>query len=652
MKNKFALFLVSVGAIFTILTIWKVNSYLQINAENNTQYILSHFNESNLNIINQKIENLITEIKVFIAKDEWSTNEETQFRKKILAAVRYDFNNNVIVNLQKSKIQDAQWGQFLDNLVEINSNYLKIQKLHTPSMNNYSLIEGVPQAPILKITFINNKSLYQALIAKEYLSSINYVNPSFNTTAEVVNEQGQIISHSQIEYVGKPSTNNRLIAEAISSLQMTGSIRFQDNQNQIQLGHYLRSDKNNLIFTMRQNLNFKNNYTTLIWQLIFIGFGILLIAYFLISYINSEKNYPNKDNFISINSQQEKQSNVESPHLKTINVKFNETEEQLYKKIININLEKLTQPILSLYSNLQMSIFNEKNHNSSVHEKLISKDVEAIKNYLDDLRIFSDKIEFEYKRVSVEEVIKKIVNKNEQKLKMKNINLNMQFDKNCFIKSDKFWFEKSLESMIHNSITQLDRTRNKQLDIIVKLSQDDKILLNISDNGQGYDEESMTKIFSPFNFHTSGVSDSNLLSLGAVQSFFKKTGCHFEITSVQNEKTFYSIILDKYLMDFKMENIDIEDGAFIDDSIKIMHPDAQSKLQSSLSNDLDFVDDLLAMDQSMQEDQELKSEKLIDDKISSNVKLVKGKIDLKINSNFQKIDIFKYKNKNEEIYFE
>ncbi len=142
---------------------------------------------------------------------------------------------------------------------------------------------------------------------------------------------------------------------------------------------------------------------------------------------------------------------------------------------------------------------------------------------------------------NITEIIREIVELVEEKAKISNVSIEVKHaipDKKISI--DAGAISDSLLNLILNSIDANDKLDGKIL-IETKISEDNNLLISISDNGKGIEANQIEKIFEPF-FSTKGSKGTGL-GLAVVKKIIKEHKGRIEVKSIPQESTIFTITL-------------------------------------------------------------------------------------------------------------
>jgi len=176
------------------------------------------------------------------------------------------------------------------------------------------------------------------------------------------------------------------------------------------------------------------------------------------------------------------------------------TNMQKQKRFIADASHELRTPIAVIMSGLEVNLDNKKldfNLAKKTLEKTLDemRDFSKLSNNLLDLSKYDMPTEKKHKIVLIGELLKSIVEKNENLSKLKDINLETKIDTNSSILGNEIELSRVFYNILDNAIKHT--SHGGKIIVSGKISAD-KYLITISDNGTGISKDIIDKIFDPF----------------------------------------------------------------------------------------------------------------------------------------------------------
>jgi signal transduction histidine kinase len=173
---------------------------------------------------------------------------------------------------------------------------------------------------------------------------------------------------------------------------------------------------------------------------------------------------------------------------------------QKQKRFIADASHELRTPIAVIISGLEVNLNNKKLDLISAKKTLEDtleemREFSKLSNSLLDISKYDTKIKIEYEPISVNELIKSIVEKNKNLAQIKKINIETKVESRVTILGNKIELGRVFFNVLDNAIKYT--LPNGVITISDKIDSN-KYILTISDNGSGIPKDILNKIFDPF----------------------------------------------------------------------------------------------------------------------------------------------------------
>jgi signal transduction histidine kinase len=173
---------------------------------------------------------------------------------------------------------------------------------------------------------------------------------------------------------------------------------------------------------------------------------------------------------------------------------------QKQKRFIADASHELRTPIAVVISGLEVNLNNRK-LDFTLAKRTLENTLEEMREFsklsdtLLDLSKYNASVEIEFKPISINELVKSIVEKNKNLASTKNINIETKIELSAMIQGNKIELSRVFLNILDNAI------KNTPQGGMISLS--DKVTLNnyiitISDNGIGIPDNILNRIFDPF----------------------------------------------------------------------------------------------------------------------------------------------------------
>jgi len=185
-----------------------------------------------------------------------------------------------------------------------------------------------------------------------------------------------------------------------------------------------------------------------------------------------------------------------------------------------------------------------------IEEKLdyVDRQVAKIKRIIDGMRVFAHK-EMDSKNfqlTDVSAVMKEALSLVEQQLKLRDIRVNMDFSPDLpEVPANQNWLEQVFLNLITNARDAMERKhgpKEQALTIRGRRSENDGVIVEIADTGEGIPEEIADKIFDPF-FTTKEAGAGTGLGLSISQSIIREHGGDITFETREGEGSAFRIVL-------------------------------------------------------------------------------------------------------------
>lgn len=152
-------------------------------------------------------------------------------------------------------------------------------------------------------------------------------------------------------------------------------------------------------------------------------------------------------------------------------------------------------------------------------------------------------------KISLNSKIAEILSELKEENKLTNINFQLKIDDNLFWDSDLILFQIIVRNMFDNAVFFQDKRKMKVF-LETRLSNDEKLIVTIIDNGLGIPEDLQDKVFDMF-FHGAAKSGGTGLGLYMARKAIERLGGTIQLISGQPRNTIFEIILPHFSDSFK-----------------------------------------------------------------------------------------------------
>ena len=196
-------------------------------------------------------------------------------------------------------------------------------------------------------------------------------------------------------------------------------------------------------------------------------------------------------------------------------------------------IHEIKQPLTAIYGHLQLFMMEEPTGDSRKRLDASLKAVERLNGILTRFKSFSHMSEETMENVSVTQVIDQVYNLLEHQFNMKQIRCIIENKESLpFILGDNNGLQQVFSNLLINAVHALEDKQDDQRIITIKAySFEDKVFVEVEDNGCGIPKEIKKRIFDPF-FTTKSAEKGTGLGMAIIESILHK---HHDRISVESE---------------------------------------------------------------------------------------------------------------------
>lgn len=216
---------------------------------------------------------------------------------------------------------------------------------------------------------------------------------------------------------------------------------------------------------------------------------------------------------------------------------------QREKQFTSDAAHELKTPLQVMKGNMEV-LLRKPRSNEAYREKIgkCIKEIDRLSYLTDQLlllaRFESQQNAFEYKLVSLDEIIEQSIQKYYSEITEKNINFKLNIKALQQIKSDPYLLHIILNNLISNAV----KYTPEKGQIIIELGQkNDKIFFKITNSGSSIQEKELAKIFHPF-YRSNALEHPDIkgtgLGLSIVKRLVELLDLKIEVRSDNNRTTF------------------------------------------------------------------------------------------------------------------
>jgi len=212
-------------------------------------------------------------------------------------------------------------------------------------------------------------------------------------------------------------------------------------------------------------------------------------------------------------------------------------------------IHEVRQPLTAIYGLLQLSLMDNEPPGADSKDRLKTalKAVERLDAILARFKSFSQMSEETIERLSVIEVIDQVYKLLEHQLGMKKIRCNIEHEEGLPpVLGDSQGLQQVVSNLLINAEHALEDKQDGPRTINIKTySLEDKVFLELEDNGCGIPEDIRKRIFDPF-FTTKEAEKGSGLGMAITESILHKHNARIGVESEVGVGTKFTIVFPAY----------------------------------------------------------------------------------------------------------
>jgi len=205
-------------------------------------------------------------------------------------------------------------------------------------------------------------------------------------------------------------------------------------------------------------------------------------------------------------------------------------------------IHEVKQPVTAISGLLQLSMLDQISDKTNKRLETALKAVDRLNSILSRFMTFSHVSKEIKENLSITKTIDQVYQLLEHQFMKTQIHCNIVGEKNLpQIFADNQGLQQVISNLLINAMHALEDKEDDQRIIKIKAySSQDKVLMEIEDNGCGISEEIQKKIFDPF-FTTKGAEKGTGLGMAIVESILHKHGAKISVKSKVDVGTKFTI---------------------------------------------------------------------------------------------------------------
>ncbi len=172
-------------------------------------------------------------------------------------------------------------------------------------------------------------------------------------------------------------------------------------------------------------------------------------------------------------------------------------------------------PMLGLLPLLEKRITDEKGLN---YISMINRNIHFMKDLVNKTITFaklnSDKIEFSFTKIELLDLIENIRHQLHATLEKEHAHLDIYIDPSTFVFADEMQLSEVFHNLISNALKYVQKENETIIELSAEQSENDQVIISITDNGIGMTSEQVEKVFDEFYKADDARTDVNSHGLG------------------------------------------------------------------------------------------------------------------------------------------
>jgi two-component system NtrC family sensor kinase len=379
----------------------------------------------------------------------------------------------------------------------------------------------------------------------EYLQGL--LEPHKGTLSQLafVNDSGQVLAHSQIEYFGTRLNDHPLFKEYKTAATTQGGGSYQDSSGENFQGYYEVVPNSNLMIMASASHHDLLADKNKVWaSFLFIGLGLVLLTLGGLAMLKisdrDEEPHLNRSAFVLPTAPAP--PTVSAPAaLKKESLPEPENRHEVFKKIAASLGHELRAPLIRILGFSQMILANEQGESLRGYANSILRETRSARDILEKLFSFAQEQDIAMTPQKVEVSVKKALARIKPELQRHKVQLTEKISETTEIPLAGPLIEKALEAIFQNSMEAMERKPNKEMQLYVrKVTGGCEIV--IEDNGEGIEPQNIKKVFDPF--YTTRTYAKHLgLGLSAAFGVIRQHGGDLKVESQKGQGTKITISL-------------------------------------------------------------------------------------------------------------
>lgn len=572
MKNKNVITVLSFCLLFLGGVLWQVHQYLSSESIHQADKQGQAHISSVMSSVQIEMKSFLKTSGYFMSQTLSSDKVNWSQMNPVLGMIKLDLKNSKW-HLSEMALNDKVLDPALQTVAALEK---KIESLKIPTQSvsteqrdfkenffYFSKFESNPKNPLLSVALISGDKAFLFITSADLFQGILDSFKNDTVTLALATEAGIAMAHSKAEYIGTSVSDNPLWNEIESTKSNEGSGTYQLDGSPAVLGNFSKIDKTNLYGMMTRPMSaLKEGTTKFIWQFLFLGLGVLLVFVgLMVKLINSEKNDEERtlkamkpgtgakiDQSLLLGAEpvaEEKKVLEVIKNIKPEEFK-NESDQnkmEIYKKVAVAVGHEIQAPLNSILGYCQMVLSSAPDRNIEGNIESILRETRSAKNVMEKLFAFSGEISAEKFKVNLNSSIEKVLKKMAPKFETKNIKIEKNLTSHSEIMLNQDSMIKVIENVLENSMEAMERMSQKIIRIKT-YETEDKLFLEIEDQGEGIATTEMGKVFDPF-YTTKSYANHMGMGLPVAVGILKDHQASLQISSDKGKGTKVTIEFQK-----------------------------------------------------------------------------------------------------------
>lgn len=397
------------------------------------------------------------------------------------------------------------------------------------------------------IGYIATAQIFKATIDAHAGSDFNYV---------FINSNGYVGAHETAEYIGNQVKGDPLYQWLNQNESTRGAEIMLDKKSNRIWVTYEQVPQSNLYVTsqIKMDLLQKQGQKFLL-QTVFLGLGIMLLS--IVAGLLLTGSWEDKFDSLRLENNQLKKQISEKPSVPVQVTSEIKNPEQVEQRIVQAKMNAYTEvasalthevrgPLNAILGYAQLLTEQQKTPEQQTYVDSILRETRALREVMSKVQVFSGESDTEMRDTKMEAPLLTAIKNCQSMFDEKHVEIEKNLIDTSILHLSIEHLSKAFENILQNAVEAMERLPHKKIKIDL-LENDQEIIVQIQDNGEGIAPEKLDKIFDPF-FTTRSFQNHTGLGLSMALGVFKEHHAKLEVNSQHGQGTTVKVTFNKSMI--------------------------------------------------------------------------------------------------------